>query len=133
MPSPTSKRSPSTSKNKRSRGGQPTNNNAARHGFYSPHFSEPELDLILQFCADPTLDDEIIMQRVANFRLVESLSQETEGEIKVRMFEALSTGLGRVAKLLRDKRALSGDAADGIAGAIAAALDELKTEIGLDV
>jgi hypothetical protein len=35
----------------------------------------------------------------------------------------------RLGRLLRDQRALSGDAADGIAGAIAQALDELSTEL----
>ena len=39
----------------------------------------------------------------------------------------------RLGKLLRDRRALSGDAADGISGAIAQALDELSTELGLDL
>lgn len=39
----------------------------------------------------------------------------------------------RLGKLLRDRRALSGDAADGITGAIAQALDELSTELGLDL
>jgi hypothetical protein len=37
----------------------------------------------------------------------------------------------RLGRLLRDQRALSGDAADGIAGAIAQALDELSTELGV--
>ncbi len=36
----------------------------------------------------------------------------------------------RLGRLLRDQRALSGEAADGIAGAIAQALDELSNELG---
>jgi hypothetical protein len=36
----------------------------------------------------------------------------------------------RMGRLLRDQRALSGAAADGIAGAIAQALDELSSELG---
>lgn len=39
----------------------------------------------------------------------------------------------RLGKLLRDQRALSGEAADGISGAIAAALAELGTELGADL
>jgi hypothetical protein len=39
----------------------------------------------------------------------------------------------RLGRLLRDKRALSGEAADGISGAIAQALDELATEWGLEL
>jgi hypothetical protein len=39
----------------------------------------------------------------------------------------------RLGRLLRDRRALSGDAADGISGAIAQALDELSSELGTDL
>lgn len=39
----------------------------------------------------------------------------------------------RLGRLLRDRRALSGDAADGISGAIAQALDELSTELGTEL
>lgn len=41
--------------------------------------------------------------------------------------------LGRLGRLMRDQRAISGEAADGIAGAIAQALDELSTELGADL
>lgn len=39
----------------------------------------------------------------------------------------------RLGRLLRDRRALSGDAADGISGAIAQALDELSSEFGTEL
>jgi hypothetical protein len=39
----------------------------------------------------------------------------------------------RLGRLLRDRRALCGDAADGISGAIAQALEELSTELGTDL
>ena len=39
----------------------------------------------------------------------------------------------RLGRLLRDKRALSGEAADGISAAISQALDELSTELGIDL
>jgi hypothetical protein len=39
----------------------------------------------------------------------------------------------RLGRLLRDRRALSGDAADGLSGAIAQALEELSTELGTDL
>jgi hypothetical protein len=41
--------------------------------------------------------------------------------------------VGQLAKLMRAKRALSGDAADGLADAFAKALDELSTELGIDL
>ena len=40
--------------------------------------------------------------------------------------------LSRLGRLMRDNRAITGEAADGIAGAIAQALDELGTELGIE-
>ena len=42
-------------------------------------------------------------------------------------------GTRTVARLLRNRRALSGDATDGLLGAIGQALDELSTEWGVDL
>jgi hypothetical protein len=39
----------------------------------------------------------------------------------------------RLGRLLRDKRALSGEAADGLSSAISQALDELSTEWGIEL
>lgn len=51
----------------------------------------------------------------------------------VRLMALHAQNASRLARLLRDKRALSGQAADGIAGAIAQALDELSTEWGIQL
>ena len=50
-----------------------------------------------------------------------------------RLLSIHGANAARLGRLLRDRRALSGDAADGISGAIAQALDELSTELGLDL
>jgi hypothetical protein len=49
------------------------------------------------------------------------------------LFALHGLNASRLGRLLRDQRALSGEAADGIAGAIAQALDELSTELGADL
>jgi hypothetical protein len=49
------------------------------------------------------------------------------------LFALHGLNASRLGRLLRDARALSGEAADGIAGAIAQALDELSTELGADL
>jgi hypothetical protein len=106
--------------------------------FYGGGFTTDELALVAAFVSDPTLDDELWLQRVANRRLFQRAS-ETPGQdvpeldVLIKVAEALATGTGRVARLLRDKRALSGEAADGIAGALAQALDELASELGLEL
>ena len=104
--------------------------------FYSDLFSPEELALVAAFVSDPTLDDEIWLQRVLNHRLFHYLDDSEPGaplEVAtlVKVAEALGAGTTRVARLLRDRRALSGEAADGLAGAIAAALDELTTDLGI--
>ncbi len=50
-----------------------------------------------------------------------------------RLFQIHGQNASRIGRLLRDQRALSGEATDGIAGAIAQALDELATELGTDL
>jgi hypothetical protein len=62
--------------------------------------------------------------------------QETDGltpeqyAVLLSLYGQLVSRLGR---LMRDQRALSGQAADSIAGALAQALDELSTELGTDL
>jgi len=92
--------------------------------------TEDELQLVAAFCTDPTLDDEIALQRIANLRLAGALHVESDSGALTLMYSVLSQGLGRVAKLLRDKRMLSGDAADGIFEYMGLALDELTAEFG---
>ena len=50
-----------------------------------------------------------------------------------RLLSIHGANASRLGRLLRDRRALSGDAADGMSGAIAQALDELSTELGMDL
>jgi hypothetical protein len=45
----------------------------------------------------------------------------------VHLFSLHAQTASRLGRLLRDKKALSGEAADGFTGAIAQALDELNT------
>jgi hypothetical protein len=117
------------------RGAQPANTNARTTGFYSDTFTAEELGLVAAFVTKPDLDDEVWMQRVLNHRLMKHTNQTTGQPVLkigtlVKVAEALAVGTGRVARLLRDKRALSGESTDGLAGTIAKVLDELSTEFG---
>lgn len=51
----------------------------------------------------------------------------------VNVFALHGQNASRLGRLLRDRRALSGEASDGIAGALAQALDELSTELGTEL
>jgi len=112
------------------KGGQPHNQNARAHGFYSGKFTEDELQLVAAFVTDPSVDDEIWMQRVLNSRLLQA-SQEADTDTLIRIFHALTVGTGRVAKLLRDKRALSGEAANNLVDLLIQAGQEVLTEVGI--
>jgi hypothetical protein len=65
-------------------------------------------------------------------RLSELLDAADPSDLKnlARLFSIHSQNASRLGRLMRDQRALSGKAADGIAGAIAQALDELSNELG---
>jgi hypothetical protein len=56
----------------------------------------------------------------------------TNGHL-VKLFALYAQSSSRLTQMLRARRALSGDAADGIAQAIARALDELSTEWGVEL
>lgn len=118
-------------------GGAPEgNSNATKHGFYSGAFSNDELAQLVAYADDLTLDDEIGAARVTNARLLLYTMQNADGldaDTLSRLVVAQMRGLKTVADLLRAKRAVSGEAGDGIAGAIAAALDELGNEWGIEL
>jgi len=106
------------------------NTNAREHGFYSPALDAAELADLVSLADDPSLDDEIAAARVALRRVLAALDTDQPDP---RLASLAFAGTRTIARLLRDQRAISGDAADGIAGAIAQALDELSTEWGIDL
>jgi hypothetical protein len=53
--------------------------------------------------------------------------------VLIRLFGLYTLASSRLSRLLRDRRALSGQAVDGLVGAIAQTLDELSTEWGVDL
>ena len=130
-------------------GAPPGNQNRRTHGFYASALLPEELADLVACSGDMTLDDEIAIARVTLRRILALLSADrvhrgpeysrapegTTVEMTpvdyARLAALLLAGARTVARLLRDKRALSGEAADGVAGAIAQALDELSTELGI--
>ena len=105
--------------------GAPTgNNNARKHGFYAASSKAPS-----------TIED--VFDDLAKKQA--TLSEFIDSKLDDMEIPELATLLGlhaqtasRLGRLLRDKRAISGDAADGISGALAQALAELGTALGGD-
>jgi hypothetical protein len=120
--------------------GAPAGNvNRRAHGFYSPALTEEELADLVAAADDLTLDDEIACARVLLRRIMRSLDINPDPETPLSIDDlhkltSLALQAARtIARLLRDKRAISGEAADGIAGAIGQALDELANQWGLEI
>lgn len=63
------------------------------------------------------------------YRLIEE--GELPSDRSLRLFNALSANAARLGRLLRDRRAISGEAADSIAERLARLLDEVATEMGV--
>ncbi len=111
---------PSATGPSRHRGGQPHNTNAQKHGAYSAPAAPAA-----------TIDDAIKQLLDCQDRIAHALDEnELDTETQIRAFGLMAANTRRLGRLLRDQRALSGQAADGIAGAIAQALDELSNELG---
>jgi hypothetical protein len=98
-------------------------------GFYDRTFSEDELSDVARLAAadDASLVEEIGMLRVCMRRVLEADLDPA------KTLQLLARGVGQLASLVRAQRALSGEAADGLADAIAKALDELSTELGIEL
>ena len=103
--------------------------------FYSGQFSTEELALVAAFVSEPTLDDELWLQRVVNHRLFHYFDESPVNEpieigTLVKLAAALGAGAVRVARLLRDRQALSRGGAASLQTALTKVLDELSNELG---
>ena len=102
------------------------NKNALKHGFYV-HYEAPGATI------DDIISDLAAKQAALSRYLDEKLTPDTDIASLAGLFELHAQTASRLGRLLRDKRALSGEASDGISGAIAQALDELATELQTDL
>ena len=125
-----------TSKEARPRGG--TDDEAL--SFYAGVLEAGELADLVAFADDLSVDDEIACARIALRRVLAELSKEGEeggATLSASEFARLAAlafqGTSTIARLLRDRRAIRGESADGISGAIAQALDELSVEWGIEL
>ena len=109
------------------RPGAPTQNqNALKHGLF---VTTPPTPISIT----AIIDDLHTKQATISAFIDKQMHTETDIEDLVRLLQLHGQNASRLGRLLRDQRALSGEAADGIAGAIGAALDELGTQWGIDL
>ena len=102
------------------------NQNALKHGLFT---ASPQTPLTIT----AIIDDLHAKQATISAFIDKHMHTETDIEDLVRLLQLHGQNASRLGRLLRDQRALSGEAADGIAGAIGAALDELSTQMGIEL
>ncbi|MGQ9584825.1 MAG: hypothetical protein ACUVXG_05440 [Anaerolineae bacterium] len=103
-------------------------------GFYAEAFRPEELARLAPLLDHLSLDDEIWMVRMINDRLLRRLAEgPVDDTLLLGLTRLLYEGSGRVARLLRDRRAISGDAEEGFAQAMGRVLDELNTLTDWDI
>lgn len=106
----------------------------AAHGGRAAAQSEPEE---IPDTIESVIHDLASKQKKLSKYIETYTEDETQINLEVkdlaRLFQIHGLNASRIGRLLRDQRALSGEATDGIAGAIAQALDELATELGTDL
>jgi hypothetical protein len=109
------------------------NQNRQLHGFYGREYTLEEVADLVNLALDDSLDDELAAARVATRRVLKQLQEELEPSDYAQLAGLIFTGTNTIARLLRTQRALRGESADGIAGAIAMALDELSNEWNVEL
>lgn len=105
------------------------NQNRRTHGFYGRYYSADELDALAEYAADDSLDSEIGVVRVALLRSLRVLEDDGADPALVAALVPLVYAGGRtVARLLRDRKLLSGDDQASVMRELADALEELGAE-----
>ena len=124
MPLPRKRKLPKPSK----RGAQPGNTNALTHGAYAAPLKPIE-----------SIEDVIADVQTKQARLSAILDEillggDYVGDLEniTKLFALHGQNASRLGRLLRDQRALSGASANGITEAIAAAIAERSTELGVE-
>ena len=103
------------------------NQNRLTHGFYSRPVKQLET---IEDVVQDTLDRQ---SQLSAFLDEQMVGGSLDVETAAKLLALHGQNASRIGRLLRDKRALSGDAADGLLGAIGQALDELSNELGIEL
>jgi len=100
-----------------------------KRGLYRRFFTEEEVQEIEEVASsgELALDDVIEVLKVLIGRVVD------REEDSSKALPLVERGVRSLVSALKAKRALSGEAADGLAAAFAQALDELSTELGIEL
>ena len=112
----------------RKRGGQPGNQNAFKHGFYSKQFQTGEVgDLDAYMAAG--IDDEITMMRIITRRVLALADGVESLKESITLLGALGLASVRLAAMLKAKTIIGEDGGE-VKTAISTALNDILKERG---
>jgi hypothetical protein len=111
-----------------SQDGSPARASRARRGESAPDYAAPERDLTT---IEGVIGDLAERQARLTAYLEQVLAEGGDIAEVAKVFALHGQNASRLGRLLRDRRALSGDSADGLLDAIGKALDEISTELGV--
>jgi hypothetical protein len=114
----------------RKRGGQPGNNNALKHGFYSNTFRHGEI-LDLDAYIDEGLDSEIALLRVVTRRLLQLANDIEDLDDMIKITGTVGICATRLASLLKTRKILGGGEDTDITAALSQALNDVIKELKL--
>jgi hypothetical protein len=117
-------------KSTRKPGAQPGNLNALKHGFYGRQLTTQEVG-DLEVAMDRGLDDEIIMFRVMTRRVWELGSGVSNLDTAMEVLNTLGMASIRLASMLRVRKLVGDDSGASAGQALALALSEVCTEMGI--
>jgi hypothetical protein len=102
-------------------------------GFYLTALTPQELDHFLR-PGDLTLDEEISLARACLLRVAEALKANGSltPEQRIRLASLIFRGASTIARLLRERQAVSGEPGDSLSSAIGQALGEVARELGVE-
>ena len=96
--------------------------------FYEPTYTLEEVADLISLKMEEGVEDELTAVRIAIRRTLLKMEAELDAAEFAIMAALIFKGSSTVAHLLRTRRAISGQAADGLLGAIAQAIQELGIE-----
>jgi hypothetical protein len=99
-----------------------------KHGYYAAEHLPPD-------CTIETVIDMLYQKQLALDAYIDDFLRTDQPSIRqlTHLLKILGQNASRLGRLLRDRRALGGDAANGLSGALAQAWEELSTELGTDL
>jgi hypothetical protein len=100
---------------------------------YGQYYTEEEIDELVEHAVEYDLEDEIAALRIRISRIMKQLEEKMTTEEYARLTDLQFKGSSTIARLMRAQRAISGEAAEGISGAIGQALDEMANEWRIDL